>query len=478
MSRGGYSSILQDGNRHIYYNITMEHQDVNNPYSGPTQATFEENRTVPILNNPSLYEGAIVRFSAATDEIPILNKVPIAFDEDRPAFIPTGATGNNNINKTYGSITLSYFGTPTGGSGPTGATTQTYLEWTPENNVSPMVPIFTAQNPTRKIGDPYYALKTYQHQLDLMNTSIAGAYYGTNFSGGASDTSPPKLANAPAPFLTFDANTQLVSLICHESFNPNYGNNPTTGTIELYMNVTNYNLFKPSLESILNGYDAPQGQVYHIVVKNEGDNFLPTMGTGATGTVEQFTPPDILDPPEYNAAFYYQIGDICVSAGLLYISLTANNINNTPVSSATNWKNYVIGFTGGFAQNGYLQMQQEFNTLPNWNDFQSLIFTSASLGANPEIVAALDQGGSSNYRPVLTDFQPLVTNGPDARGSLQYFPQGPYRMFNLNGTTPLNKMDLQVYWSDNYRNIYPLTLSAHNQATVKIMFRRKDFTGS
>jgi hypothetical protein len=39
----------------------------------------------------------------------------------------------------------------------------------------------------------------------------------------------------------------------------------------------------------------------------------------------------------------------------------------------------------------------------------------------------------------------------------------------------LNRVDIIVYWKDKFGNIHPFELSPGNSASVKLMFRRKDF---
>jgi hypothetical protein len=45
----------------------------------------------------------------------------------------------------------------------------------------------------------------------------------------------------------------------------------------------------------------------------------------------------------------------------------------------------------------------------------------------------------------------------------------------MNSYMNLNRVDIIVYWKDKFGNIHPFELSPGNAASVKIMFRRKDF---
>ncbi|MFM7981781.1 MAG: hypothetical protein ACKPKO_20935, partial [Candidatus Fonsibacter sp.] len=50
-----------------------------------------------------------------------------------------------------------------------------------------------------------------------------------------------------------------------------------------------------------------------------------------------------------------------------------------------------------------------------------------------------------------------------------------YRLIDMNSYMNLNRVDIIVYWKDTFGNIHPFELIPGNAASVKIMFRRKDF---
>ena len=50
-----------------------------------------------------------------------------------------------------------------------------------------------------------------------------------------------------------------------------------------------------------------------------------------------------------------------------------------------------------------------------------------------------------------------------------------YRLIDMNSYMNLNRVVIIVYWKDKFGNIHPFELNPGNPASVKIMFRRKDF---
>ena len=56
-----------------------------------------------------------------------------------------------------------------------------------------------------------------------------------------------------------------------------------------------------------------------------------------------------------------------------------------------------------------------------------------------------------------------------------YNPSAEYRLVDMNSYRNLNRVYIIVYWKDKFGNIHSFELNPGNAASVKIMFRRKDF---
>ena len=77
----------------------------------------------------------------------------------------------------------------------------------------------------------------------------------------------------------------------------------------------------------------------------------------------------------------------------------------------------------------------------------------------------------NNSVAVLTDFEPIVAE--PSRETIQFFPQGPLRFYDLRSEYPLTDIDLSIKWVDKRDNTYPLYLSSGDSFTVKLLFRLK-----
>jgi hypothetical protein len=439
------STFMYREGLHTYFNVTIPHNDDNNPYSLPTQAKYFDERTQDIIDRPQDYYISLIRFDVPISEIPIFTAGAIPFDTTSGLF-PAGA--NNNVNKLGDSITLSYGGVDT----------QVFLEWLPEINTPAPTNTPSQANPQQNanlINNPYYYVKSYQHYLDLINMALAAAYYGTAFAG-----SPPKVASAKAPYMIYDSATQLMSLIADKSFDPITAGAPT---IQIYMNTLLYELFNDSFNVYQNGYTAANGKNIQILVENTGNNLIQS----------SVTTPSIPAPPAWSATINYQLGDIVSSGGNTYISIATNNLNHLPPSAQ--WTAYVVPTPTTISGSTLLEMKQEYQTLDLWNSFQTIVFTTASIPIVNEFVRNDNGSGDAVTIPILTDFSNADTT---SRKKLSYFPQGPYRMTSLKGITPLRKTDIQVYWTNEYQQLFPLMIPSHENVTMKFMFRRKDYTGS
>ena len=169
--------------------------------------------------------------------------------------------------------------------------------------------------------------------------------------------------------------------------------------------------------------------------------------------------------------------------------------------------------------------RQEFVTLYDWNSLRNIVFFTSTIpirnegipanifapwnistvydtgtrvtfnnssysslqnnntGNQPDISPAFwsivqNIGSSTSYQPILTDFQILTTNGTEARSYAQFFPSGEYRLIDLTGTTPLNNIDIQVYWQDKFQQLYPLYINPLDSLDMKLLFRKKSSKGS
>lgn len=124
----------------------------------------------------------------------------------------------------------------------------------------------------------------------------------------------------------------------------------------------------------------------------------------------------------------------------------------------------------------YFIMTQQYDVLTNWNSFKSLILTSNLLPIKNEYVPRVDftQQQNVNTRGILKDFEPLIERGPEARTQVQYQLESPYQLINLVNNVPITKIDIAIYWSDQFGNLYLLTIPFNQIVTIKMVFIKKE----
>ena len=149
------------------------------------------------------------------------------------------------------------------------------------------------------------------------------------------------------------------------------------------------------------------------------------------------------------------------------------NPNATSLSDATALNTRVTG----------LQIHQEISGVSLWNPIASLVFTTSLLPIVPSQTSRpkvyddpsveLTSGSQANIASILSDFEVSVSPTDQYRPDITYVPPGEYRLVDMYSTYNLNKVDLSVYWKDNFGNLNPFYLQPGCSARVKLMFRRK-----
>ena len=76
----------------------------------------------------------------------------------------------------------------------------------------------------------------------------------------------------------------------------------------------------------------------------------------------------------------------------------------------------------------------------------------------------------------MADFSIVVDGNNQDRPMVEYNPGAEYRLIDMNSTTNLNRLDIIVYWKDRMGGLHPFQLQTGCAASVKIMFRRNDFS--
>lgn len=115
----------------------------------------------------------------------------------------------------------------------------------------------------------------------------------------------------------------------------------------------------------------------------------------------------------------------------------------------------------------YIKVEQEFSSLFLWTDLFNILFETNSIPVSTENLASQ----TNKTRRIITDFEPLqdINN----RSSIQFYPQGPLRWYDLESNQPLRRIDLNILWSTKEGDIFPLRMNATDELSIKLEFRRK-----
>jgi len=128
-----------------------------------------------------------------------------------------------------------------------------------------------------------------------------------------------------------------------------------------------------------------------------------------------------------------------------------NNFNN---------KSTIVG-------NDYYTMTEEYSTLFLWNDLQKILLETDTIPTLPELLGSQ----TNKTRKIITDFEPL--SSINDRSTIQFFPQGALRFYDLISNYPLTNMNVKIYWADKAGTQYPIYLNNTDNLTIKIYFKRK-----
>lgn len=394
----------------IYYNITMTCQVA----LSRTLAKFEEMRTTPILENPSDYYLSIVRFALDGRSIPIMI-MPVIPNPGNPS----------DVNYTPFSVSLQYGG----------------INYTTQLVFVPEVSTYTPQPPTASSQDltnEYYYIYSYQTLVNMINTAFENSF------NALAAANPGLVPTVRAPYIIFDRSSSNFGIVVQNIENPLLpgtnvylnqfnisgiplvGSSQVAGTINIFMNSRIYAYFD-SIESYKYITDPILTDL--ILIRDLKNNYYY--------------------PPQ-------------------------NDANTTATQTPINFVDTNVTYT---IAPDYFLIKQQYDMIGTWNSLSGIVFLTSTLPVQyeylPSSTVQSTNNASSTFRPILTDFVPNLQKIGDARTKLIYYPSGPYRLINLGSNDPLRKIDLQVFWTDQYNNSYPLYVSCTQSDTVKLMFIKK-----
>lgn len=126
---------------------------------------------------------------------------------------------------------------------------------------------------------------------------------------------------------------------------------------------------------------------------------------------------------------------------------------------------------------GFYVFQQEFDSTGQMTSFTSLIIRSNSLPIVNEAISlqvrpnsTQGSGVAGGSESIISDFEIDLGSSKNLRAFIHYIPTAEYRRITMNGDTPIQRIDIEILWKDNYDNLYPVLIPPHDIATIKILF--------
>jgi hypothetical protein len=417
----------------VYFNADIINNTNKDVGGGDTNTIkFIETRANNIINNISLYEMSIVRFS--------LN----GSGKDLPLLIPTIKLNQSDVNLTTYRIRINISKKYLSTSGAT----ITYADskfsdviYIPENKF--YTTTSNLPNPpinSQDVRSDYYWIYNYNHFSTLINNTIntifsdLSAGYAANRTANSADAASNPTIVAKAPKLVYDQNSNLFSI-----YYDTHGFGETTET----NNTIGY-----ATEEILS-----------ISFNRELFNLLSNFDFENVGVVSSPLPIETYK--------------------LLVINKNFTNFIAPNADIPAHIKDFQ-------STKGYWKMTQNYESTSSlWCPISSIVFTSSLIPiqseqmGNPSVFGdsndSLVNSTSSNFAPIITDISIPLDNAHGYRGFIQYAPNSEYRMTSFTKSNqPLKNIDIQVFWKNRIDNtLTAVKLPNYGTCHLKIMFRKK-----
>lgn len=428
----------------LYYDINVV-SDYNPTLVGTTAPplTFNEIRQNPIIKYPEDYLLSVVRFSIETPTLPI--------------FIPQVLLGQANPDKliyAWGMSVTDYSVVP-----PVTDFLAAQENWIyiPDDLT---IPSPSGALTFQDLTTDYYYVNEFSLVLQYANNALKAAFdnFNTQLVAAGKDAlgtrsaTPANISQNYCPQMTYDPRGELFSLsfpLCPPAL---AGNAPPYA----------YDTYDQNLE-----YSAGfTGRVIKLFMNTPLSNLLNSFPTVFQG----------------NTQFQLTTGteDMIVVYNNQYQNTTGGSRPTyplTPVATTVNAIPQII-------------IPQEHSTTILFSPISALVFSTSllpvqnTLLSKPAIFNFYDGVTSSNLRssgnnnvtaPVLTDFELQGASGTSSQTRITYVPTAEYRMLDLRGTTPVNAVEVSVFWKDKFSGLHRFNLAAGCAASIKILFRRKDY---
>lgn len=393
---------------------------------------FNENRTNPILNNPSNYFLSVVRFSVDTPGVSL------------PLFIPKLLIDgvNDDVNRTCYTITLTMHSNGVLNNVLTGN-----VIWSPEDKSASAPKNTILINPTtsqpyistQDITTGYYSAYSARWWLACINSTLNSLWIQTG-------------SVSPSPTFIIDAHTNLISLIT-----PN-----VTASAMDYPDDT-LNGIGPSPTYTISPIYLNSNVIYNLWFNEPMYNLLCSLPSVYYGNTLNQTNFDNNSNSIINGRYY-----------LFNYLITPINYNEQNI------------ITLNTPPQKWVSTTSEYSPVPMWNPIQSVLFSSSLLpvytnNSSPPSVfnsntydsTFINNGQNSNKDNSISDIQVGLVSGSEYKPNILYVPSSQYRLIDLLGTNPIFQVSFEISWKTKFGQVLPFRLSSQCGANLKILFVRK-----
>jgi len=304
---------------------------------------------------------------------------------------------------------------------------QVFCNWIPNTDIP--VPNPPSSNPNGlQSNSPYYYSYNFKHMIDIFNNALTDAFNQLQV------IRTPQLDNDIPPFFVWDEESSKAILYADSGIQDTSGSNP---------NRVGYNDILPV-----------------------GFNRLRVYMNRASESLLSSLPYDRLSITNTQGrVFKLKLG--YNQEGIAFIPLSTNLIA------------LPIVFSPNLINRRFIKLEQEYSTITNWTPVSSVVFTSSTLPINVNNLSApvilvnkqvIQSANNSNFAPIITD---ISSNEMVYKPNLLYVPTAQYRLVDLHTNTPINNIDIQVYWKDRFGILNPFLFGSGATCSIKIGFLKK-----
>lgn len=460
---------------YIYYNCDI----INNRTDDQNQALkadpdpqirFNETRDTALVKDASQYEFSIIRFT--------MNGA----NRDLPLFIPNIATGQNNVNLTNYACAISYqqsWNTNLGVTTFNLTPLPTFVIFQPEVLNPELAP--TPRPPTveQDISTRYYWVFTYQHWIDIVNTTLLQAHqalyadFQLAWAGTAGLTDPFPFAT----FADFQAYVNTPQIVYGDEIKPlftlygdsdGYGARLEPFTPIPYVAGTASPQTQPRERLFFNTNLSGLFANFSSVYWNRTDIPSNTIGGITYPAFPNPVPEGYVKEIIFPNKFYQNVEDFRLP----------------PFSGIP-----PLGYVPLAQQKVYWKLLQDFKSVDSlWSPISSIVFTTSLLpiktesASQPNILGTGNLGYSaptskSAFQPIITDIalDTALSGADDYRQFIYYAPNAEYRMSDLSTSKQeIRNIDVSVFWKNRLNNeLYPVQMYNLSSVSIKMLFRHK-----